>query len=568
MKASSLRARYWRIVIFFGRVTASFILWEIFLPRIGLRAWSNSTRSGRYKQIATRFRRLAISMGGLMIKVGQFLSARLDVLPPEITDELAGLQDEVPPEKFDAIRQQAESDLGATLLSKFETFDETPMAAASLGQVHRARLLPAEAKAQGFSEVVVKVQRPFIDQIVEVDLAALRRVGGWVKRYKPISDRADVPALVEEFANTTREEIDYLAEGRNAETFDTNFQDNPRVHVPKIVWGLSTRRVLTLENVFAIKLGDYEAISAAGIDRGEVATLLLDTYMKQIFEDGFFHADPHPGNLFVTPLDGNNSEGKRNWKLTFIDFGMVGRMPEGLRAGLREAVIAVGTRDAARLVQAYKTLDVLLPSADLKLIELAGAQVFDRFWGKSMSELRSIDHTEMMKFGMQFRELMFEMPFQLPQNLLLLGRTVAILSGMCTGLDPEFNLWNSIGPYATKLVADEGTSNWQTWLNEGLKIFQVLVGLPGRADRVLTILERGELSVQTPMLNRQVMHLEGSINRLSGGMMFTGLLIGGAILHGSDATYGNLLMGASILPLIWMFFFARGHRPWNSRRDN
>ena len=562
MKSSTLRARYWRIVFFFGRVTAGFIFWEIFLPRIGLRGWSNSTRSGRYQRIATRFRRLAIKMGGLMIKVGQFLSARLDVLPPEITDELAGLQDEVPAENFEAIRKQAENDLGAALSSKYETFDESPMAAASLGQVHRARLLPAEAKAQGFSEVVVKVQRPFIDQIVEVDLAALRRVGSWLKRYKPISNRADVPALVEEFANTTREEIDYLAEGRNAETFDTNFKDNPRVHVPKVVWGLSTRRVLTLENVFAIKLGDYEAISAAGIDRAEVATLLLDTYMKQIFEDGYFHADPHPGNLFVTPLDGTNEKGKRNWKLTFIDFGMVGRMPESLRAGLREAVIAVGTRDAARLVQAYKTLDVLLPSADLKLIELAGAQVFDRFWGKSMSELRSIDHAEVMKFGMQFRELMFEMPFQLPQNLLLLGRTVAILSGMCTGLDPEFNLWNSIGPYATKLVAEEGTSNWQTWLDEGLKILQVVVGLPGRADRVMTILERGDLSVQTPVLNRQVMHLEGSVNRLSGGVVFAGLLVGGAILHGSDAMNGNLLMGASIVPLAWMLFFARGHRPW------
>ena len=147
MKSSTLRARYWRIVFFFGRVTAGFIFWEIFMPRIGLRGWSNSTRSGRYQRIATRFRRLAIKMGGLMIKVGQFLSARLDVLPPEITDELAGLQDEVPAENFEAIRKQAENDLGAALSSKYETFDESPMAAASLGQVHRARLLPAEAKA-------------------------------------------------------------------------------------------------------------------------------------------------------------------------------------------------------------------------------------------------------------------------------------------------------------------------------------------------------------------------------------------------------------------------------------
>ena len=199
-------------------------------------------------------------------------------------------------------------------------------------------------------------------------------------------------ALIEEFAATTRAEIDYLAEGSNAETFATNFADDPRASMPRVVWDLTTRRVLTLEDVSAIKLGDYDAITAAGIDRVQVAKVLVDTYMQQIFEDGFFHADPHPGNLFVTPLEGTDAEGNRNWKLTFIDFGMVGRVPENLRAGLREAIIAVGTQDGARLVKSFKTLDVLLPSADLNLIERASMQLFDRFGGMSMGELREIDH--------------------------------------------------------------------------------------------------------------------------------------------------------------------------------
>ena len=184
--------------------------------------------------------------------------------------------------------------------------------------------------------------------------------------------------------------------------------------------------------------------------------MLLDTYMQQIFEDGFFHADPHPGNLFVTPLEGTDEDGNRNWKLTFIDFGMVGACPRTCAPACARRVIAIGTQDGARLVQSFKTLDVLLPSADLKLIEMASMQVFDRFGGMSMSDLREIDHAEMMSFGLQFRELMLDLPFQLPENLLLLGRSVAILSGMCTGLDPQFNLWTSIAPYASKLVSDEG----------------------------------------------------------------------------------------------------------------
>jgi predicted unusual protein kinase regulating ubiquinone biosynthesis (AarF/ABC1/UbiB family) len=558
MKSSQLRARYRRIMMFFAVATLEFIFWELIVARVGFRAYVRKSRAERYRKVAARFRRLAVRMGGVMIKVGQFLSTRVDVLPPEITKELSGLQDEVPAEKFEDMRQLAEAELGAPLSEKFESFDEAPLAAASLGQVHRARLCVKDAAGE-FCNVVVKIQRPFIDQLIEVDLSALRRFGGWLQHYKPVSKRVNVPALVNEFSTITRAEVDYLAEGHNAETFAENFKDVKRVHVPRVVWTHTTKKVLVLEDVFAIKITDYDVIAAAGINRTEVANALLDTYLKQIFEDGFFHADPHPGNLFITPVPG--SDDQTDWRLTFVDFGMVGQVPENLRLGLREMLVSIGTKDAARLVRSYQTLDILLPSADLKLIEQAEAQLFDIFWGKSMNELRQIDHAQMFRFADQFRELMYEMPFQLPQNLLFLGRTVAILSGICTGLDSNFNLFGQLVPYATKLISAEAGSNstWKILLEEIGNVLKELVALPAQTSRVLTQVERGDLTVKNPSANRQIASLEKSVDRLTGGIVFAALLIGGVMMYTAGQTlFAEILFGSSGVTLLWILFFHRG----------
>ncbi len=551
MRASDLRARYWRIVFFFGRVTAAFIWWEIVLRRLGLGWLAARTRAERGRRTAVRFRTLAVSMGGLMIKVGQFLSARLDVLPQEITRELSGLQDEVPPEDFTAVRAVAASELALPLDEHFAWFDETPLAAASLGQVHRARLRPQDATEQGFVDVVVKVQRPHIQQVIDVDLAALRRVGGWMERYRPIRERADVRALVEEFATTTLQEVDYLAEAANAETFAANFAHDPRVGVPSVVWELSGRRVLTLQDVSSIKLGDGDGVTAAGIDRAEVAQVLADTFLQQIFTDGFFHADPHPGNLFVTPRPGAPPGGP-TWTLVFIDFGMVGHVPHDLRAGLRDLLIAAGLRDSARMVIGLKRLDLLLPSADLGRIEAAIEQVFERFAGLRMDELQQIPPEEVLRFGLQFRELLLELPFQVPEDLLLLGRSMGILSGICTGLDPEFDIWRTITPYATQLMEEEQQSLPQTVLTEALALGRLALVLPRRADRVLTLAERGELKLATPTLSAQVRRLERSVSRLNSVLVFAALLVAGAVLTASDPGAGRVLMVLSVLPLVLM----------------
>ncbi|MBU0512675.1 MAG: AarF/ABC1/UbiB kinase family protein [Chloroflexi bacterium] len=566
------RARYRRIVSFFGRVIIGLILWDLVFPRIGLRGLAKRTRADRLRKIAGQFRALATQMGGVLIKVGQFLSSRVDVLPQEITDELANLQDEVAPEDYEDIRRVAEAELGGTLSEQFLEFEEYPLAAASLGQVHRAKLhkTPGVSEnARGLRDVVVKVQRPDIERIIATDIAALRTVGKWMRRYRPISRRADVPALLNEFTRTLYEEIDYLAEGKNAETFAANFRNRPGVRVPSVVWTHTTKRVLVLEDVYAIKITDYEAITAAGIDRAEVAQRLFDTYLQQIFEDGFFHADPHPGNLFVTPVANSThpsglppttaGDGSGEWLLTFVDFGMVGRVPPHLRAGLREMVIGVGMRDSARLIKSYQMLGVLLPHADLKLIEEMESQVFDRFWGKSMAELQKISLGEMHEFAREYREIIYSMPFQVPGDIIYLVRCVAILSGMCTGLNPDFNVWEGLTPFAQRIIADEAVHGWEYWLEEIGTWGRALINIPRRLDAALLKMERGEIAVDTPTLNQHAARLEKSTRQLSNAVVFAVLLLSGVQLYlAEEVLFAGILSGGALIALVRMFFGRRG----------
>jgi len=268
---------------FFTGVMLREIWWELVLPKAGLGRLSRRTRSARMQRIATEFRALALRMGGVLIKVGQFLSSRLDVLPREITAELSGLQDEVGAESFEAIRAVVEAEFGMPLSRKFLDFEPVPVASASIGQVHKARLA-GEAPEKGFpSQVVVKVQRPHIQEIVEADLAAIRAAGRWLHRFKSIRRHANVTALIEEFSRSLYEEVDYLHEGKNAERFAENFKELSNVVVPSVVWSHTTRRVLTLQDVGAIKITDYAAIEAARIKRAEVADTLFDVYLKQVF---------------------------------------------------------------------------------------------------------------------------------------------------------------------------------------------------------------------------------------------------------------------------------------------
>ena len=284
---------------------------------------------------------------------------------------------------------------------------------------------------------------------------------------------------------------------------------------------------------------------------------MFDIYLYQIFENGFFHADPHPGNLFVQPL-GSNDVGGVHWQLTFVDFGMVGHVPPGTRAGLRELAIGLATRDADRMVKAYQALHVLLPSADLDLIAQADARVFDRFWGKSMDELRDIPFEEMHEFAKEFRELVYAMPFQVPQDIVFLLRTVAILAGICTGLYPNFNFWESLIPYASSLLAEEDESRFDFLLAEAGAILQTLLTLPRKMEAALEKIERDEIGVRIPGLDAQLGGIELTLRRMLHALIFAALLISGVQLQlGGELLFARLLYAASIIVLVGILFAGR-----------
>lgn len=544
--------RYLRIAAFFATAFLGFIWWELIaghLPLIGPRVRRGSL--ARWQQVAQRYRRLAIRYGGVLIKLGQFLSIRVDVLPLEITAELAGLQDEVPAETPADIQKVIAGEFNRPIEEVFAWFSPEPLAAASLAQVHRARLHMAE----GEPEVVVKVQRPRIEMLVETDLAAIRLAARWLKWYRPISARIDLDRLYDEFASTTRRELDFVAEGHNCEHFAADFAADAGIYIAKVYWETTTRRVLTLENVAGIKITDTAAMEAAGVSRSEVARRLYDTYLQQIFVTHFVHADPHPGNLFLRPLDpapDAPADAPRPFKIVFVDFGMVAVIPEELRAALREFVIALATRDARGMVQSYVHAGVLLPGADLQRLEEVHEALFKRFSGVRMGQLRDVAFEQAEFMFREYRDLIYEMPFQFPADMLFAMRAVAILSGLATTLDPDFDPWAATLPFAERLAVGELTRDWRAYLERALGWLQLLARLPGRLDRLATQAERGALTVQTalaPDHAKALRSIERAVDRQTWMTLAVGLLVAGALLRstpGSEGTSLALFIGAGV----------------------
>lgn len=523
------RSRYRRLRRYAARLFAHLVWFDLVLNRPLLRRL-RSDPLPRWAALAREYRSLAVELGGVLIKLGQYLSTRVDLLPAEITRELSGLQDKVPAVPFPAIRRRIEEDLGRPAEELYLRIDPEPAGAASLAQAHRAALPGGEA-------VVVKVLRPGIERLVETDLAALRLAIRWLRPWRRVRRRVDLDRLFDEFARTTRAELDMEREAANAERFAELFRDDPAVLVPRIHRELTTPHTLTLEDVGYLRIGDLETIEGAGVSRAEVAHRLYRLYMEQLFVHHFVHCDPHPGNLFVRPLDHGETTGAgagRPFQIAFVDFGMVTTIPEHLRAALREVAIAVGTRDARRLVRAYRDAGVLLPGADLARFEEVHRRLFDRFWGVKLADLQGVAQSEVPHMLWEFRDLVYEAPVQFPVDLLFSFRAVGILAGMSTTLDPDFDPWAETLPFAEELAREELGEVARRVLGELAEAGRRLLHLPAGLERTLALAENEGLRVRADLTDdarRSLRRIERTGVRLTWTVAAAALFLGGLQLE-------------------------------------
>ncbi|ATS19396.1 ABC1 kinase family protein [Parathermosynechococcus lividus] len=376
---------------------------------------------------AMQLRKLLIRLGPTFIKIGQALSTRPDLVCPDYLEQLTLLQDKLPPFPTEIAIAIIERDLRLNLGDIFAEFSPQPVAAASLGQVYRAKLHTGE-------EVAVKVQRPNLLPVITRDLFLIRLLVQWVKPLLPINLCHDLRDIVDEFGRKLFEEIDYLNEGRNAEKFAANFRDDPTVKVPQIYWEFTSQHVLTLEWIHGIKLTRTDCMVAAGVDPDNLIRVGVISGLRQLLEFGFFHADPHPGNLFAM-ADG---------RMAYIDFGMMDQLEDTTKESLVDAVVHLVNKDYPQLAADFVKLGFLTPDTDITPIIPALESVFEEVIGSSVQEFNFKVITD------RFSELMYAYPFRVPAKFALIIRSLVTQEGIALCLNPEFRIVDVSYPYVAR----------------------------------------------------------------------------------------------------------------------
>ncbi len=438
--------------------------------------YSEEKRAARRQKDAVWIRENLLNLGPTFIKVGQLLSTRADLFPIEYIAELSKLQDEVPAFTYEQVAAILEEDFSKPLPELFHDFVPVPIAAASLGQVHKARLHSGE-------DVVVKVQRPGLKQLFTIDLVILKHIAHYFQNHPHWGKGRDWSGIYEECCRILWLEINYLNEGQNADTFRRNFRDEDWVKVPRVYWRYTSPRILTLEYLPGIKISHYKALEAAGLNRKILAKLGAKAYLSQLLNSGFFHADPHPGNIAV------NTDGD----LIFYDFGMMGRINVNIREKLIDILFGIIQKDAAIVVSSLVALDILNPADDMGPVRRSIQFMIDNFMEKPFEE------QSVTQISDDLYALAYDKPFRFPAVFTFVVRALLTIEGVGKGLDSEFNFMEVAQPFAIKLMTD---INKNTEVNiidklgqQALQVSNTALGLPRRINDTMDKLDRGDIRI-------------------------------------------------------------------------
>ncbi len=478
---------------------------------------------------AERMRLALEELGPTFVKLGQLLSTRPDVIPKSYALEFAKLQDMVPSFPFAGVREQLRHELGGEIEAFYSFFDSTSIAAASIAQVHRARLLTGE-------EVVVKVRRPGVVELVESDIDLLMGLALLTERYLPDSELYDPVGLVKEFARTIRREMDFSREGHTIEKIRDNFAGDPTMYFPKVYWDRTAKGVLTMEYIEGIKINDFAALERAGLDRRLIARRGADAFVRQVLEHGFFHGDPHPGNVFI--MSGN--------VICLLDYGMVGRLDSQLKGYLTDTLLAIVRRDVDEVISLLIYSGEITDNLNTRALKRDLSAFIDSYYEIPLREV------VVGRMLMEFIEIITTYHIRFSPDMMLLGKALITMEGMGRELDPEFDMIEHLRPFMEKEVkervsprniAKDFSSVFMSYLN-------LTKNLPNDLKEILNRLNRNKFKIDLEHrgLDRFINELDRSINRLSSSLILAALIVGTSLIMQTDR--GPHLMGVPLLAFI------------------